>query len=201
MSRFPPAPTRGLGTVQKPETRDPQEPGCEFPSTTPPKPAAAALPRGHSVSGSSWGPATRIQLSSLENGLRLGLQEHLVCLENAQRTAQDGRALGLPGNFLWAMGQGPGDQAGMSWERLWPGPNGTSGTLVNVQTRPEVGVPRGMPAPLPPHGKCRDMDLLLLSNSGRPRPANRTSQAPPPLKSSRAPSSRWPSPLRAFLLR
>lgn len=61
---------------------------------------------------------------SLKNGLGLRLQEHL---ENAQETAQDGRALGLPWNFLWPMGQEPGDQTGMSWERLWLVPNGTSG--------------------------------------------------------------------------
>lgn len=94
VSFFPPG---GLGTAQKPETSDPQEPGHKFPFTTAPKSEAAgctspfyglcqAAPR-------DW----RQELSSsLENGLRLRLQEHLVLLENAQETAQDGRALGLP---------------------------------------------------------------------------------------------------------
>lgn len=46
--------------------------------------------------------------------------------------------LGLPWNFLWPVGHRPGDQTGMSWEQLWLVSNGTSGALVNVQTRAEV---------------------------------------------------------------
>lgn len=45
--------------------------------------------------GSTGHLPPRARLPSLKNELRLRLQEHLALLENAQETAQDGRALRL----------------------------------------------------------------------------------------------------------
>lgn len=44
--------------------------------------------------------------------------EAWALLQNAQETAQDGRALGLPCNFLWPARQRPGDQAGRGWWQM-----------------------------------------------------------------------------------
>lgn len=76
----------------------------------------AALAGLQAALDGSLGLVTRSQLSSLKNRLRLRLQKHLALLEKAQETAQDGRVLGLPWNFLWGKEQRPEDQAGMSRE-------------------------------------------------------------------------------------
>ena len=90
--------------------------------------------------------AKRDQLSSLKKGSDSGCMNFWPSWKMHRK--QDGRALGSPWNFLWPVESRPGDQAGMRWERLWLIPNGTSGILVNVQTREEVWVSRGMQAPL-----------------------------------------------------
>lgn len=88
------------------------------------------------ASGSSQGLAKRDQLSSLKKGSDSGCMNFWPSWKMHRK--QDGRALGSPWNFLWPVESRPGDQAGMRWERLWLIPNGTSGILVNVQTREEV---------------------------------------------------------------
>lgn len=77
-----------------------------------PKPeAAGCVSPAEPSAGSSrqQQAARREQLPSPEDRLRLRFRwrEHL---ENAQETAQDGRALGWPWSCLWPAGQRPGDQ-------------------------------------------------------------------------------------------
>ena len=88
------------------------------------------------ASCSSQGLAKRDQLSSLKKGSDSSCMN--IWHSWKMHRKQDGRALGSPWNFLWPVESRPGDQAGMRWERLWLIPNGTSGILVNVQTREEV---------------------------------------------------------------
>lgn len=135
VSAFPPG---SLRIARRPETSGQQEQGHESHFTT--KARGCRLRRAVCRQRQA---ASREQLPGLKNGLRLRLQEHLALLENAKEAAQDGRALGLPWNFLWPLGQRPGDQTGMSWEPLWLVPNGTSGHWLMFRLGRRCECPRG----------------------------------------------------------